>query len=79
MPRLALKTVTYGVMHLTVAIAVAYALTRDWRVALAIGIIEPLVQTVAYAVHERVWSRANRRRQARVSTDAPAPEPLAPA
>ena len=75
MPHLAFKTVTYGVMHLAVAIGVAYALTRDWRVALAIGIIEPIVQTGAYAVHERVWGRLGRRRQARVSTEAPAPLP----
>ena len=79
MPRLALKTVTYGLMHLTVAIAVAYALTRDWRVALAIGIIEPMVQTVAYALHERAWTRFARRRQARVSMEAPAPAPSAEA
>ena len=79
MPRLALKTLTYSVMHLVVAVAVAYALTRDWRLALAIGIIEPIVQTVAYAIHERVWGRVERRRQARVSTEAPAPAPLGPA
>ncbi|HAV51630.1 MAG TPA: hypothetical protein DCX75_16925, partial [Brevundimonas sp.] len=28
---LALKIASYGVMHLVVAILVAYALTRDWR------------------------------------------------
>ena len=53
----ALKTVTYGLMHLVVAMSVAFALTRDWRAALAIGLIEPLVQTVAYTVHEHVWSK----------------------
>ena len=79
MPRLALKTLTYSAMHLLVAVAVAYALTRDWRVALAIGIIEPIVQTGAYAIHERVWTRLGRRGQARVSTDAPAPAPSAEA
>ena len=79
MSRPLLKTLTYGVMHLVVAIAVAYALTRDWRVALAIGIIEPIVQTGAYAVHERVWSRIGRRAQARVSTEAPDPAPSAEA
>ena len=79
MPRPLLKTLTYGVMHLTVAIAVAYAITRDWRVALAIGIVEPVVQTGASAVHERVWSRLGRRAQARVSTEAPAPAPSADA
>ncbi len=31
MNRVLLKTITYGLMHLTVAVAVAFALTRDWR------------------------------------------------
>ena len=55
--RLAIKTTTYAVTHFVVAIAVAYALTRDWRVAIAIGLIEPAAQTVAYFFHERVWER----------------------
>lgn len=60
--RLALKTLTYASMHLTVAVAVAYALTRDWRIALAVGIVEPLVQTVFFNLHERAWSRADKAR-----------------
>ena len=56
-----LKTITYGLMHLTVAIAVAFALTRNWHAALAIGLIEPFVQTIAYTVHEKLWSRAKSR------------------
>ena len=56
MNRTLLKTCTYSVMHFTVAIMVAYALTRDWRVALAVGVVEPLVQTGAFAVHERLWA-----------------------
>ncbi len=55
------KTLSYSLMHLTVAIAVAYGLTRDWRTALAIGLIEPVFQTVAFAVHERVWERLGAR------------------
>ena len=51
------KTATYAVMHFVVAVAVAFALTQDWRIALSIGLIEPAVQTIAYAVHERVWER----------------------
>jgi len=58
MNRVLLKTITYGLMHLTVAVAVAFALTRDWRVALAVGVVEPVVQTFAFAIHERLWSRA---------------------
>ncbi|WP_374473010.1 DUF2061 domain-containing protein [Phenylobacterium sp.] len=59
--RAAKKTVSYSIMHLTVAITVAYALTRDWRAALAIGMIEPVFQTLAFAIHERVWDRLGRR------------------
>lgn len=59
------KTLSYSLMHLTVAITVAYALTRDWRTALAVGLIEPIFQTVAFAVHEKVWERIGRRAAAR--------------
>jgi uncharacterized membrane protein len=52
---LSLKTATYGIMHLVVAILVAYALTLDWRKALAIGIVEPFVQTIAFTLHDRYW------------------------
>ena len=55
--QVALKTVTYGLMHFTVAVAVAFALTRDWRIALAIGTVEPLVQTVFFTLHDRIWTR----------------------
>ena len=51
------KTSTYAVMHFCVAVSVAYVLTWDIRIALGIGLVEPLVQTAAYAVHERGWAR----------------------
>lgn len=51
------KTSTYAVMHFVVAVGVAYALTQNWQLALGIGLIEPLVQTVAYTIHERLWER----------------------
>lgn len=54
---LSAKTASYAVMHLCVAIMVAFALTLDWRKALAIGIIEPFVQTFAFALHDRYWHR----------------------
>ena len=60
--RLALKIASYGVMHLVVAILVAFALTRDWRIALAVGVVEPVFQTIAYSIHDRVWHRFERRR-----------------
>jgi uncharacterized membrane protein len=53
-----MKTATYAIMHLTVAIAVAYLLTGSWSMALAIGLVEPFVQTFAFVIHERFWSKA---------------------
>ena len=61
MPHAALKTLTYGLMHLVVAVAVAYAVTRSWQAALAVGLIEPFIQTVAYNLHERAWSKPGER------------------
>lgn len=62
---LAWKTVTYGVMHFAVAVSVAFALTGDWRLALAVGVLEPLVQTVFFTLHDRLWARIERRRAER--------------
>ncbi len=59
---LALKIASYGVMHLIVAMLVAFAITRDWRMALAIGVVEPFFQTIAYSFHDRIWHRIERRR-----------------
>ena len=53
------KTATYCVMHFTVAIAVAYLLTNNWAIALSIGVIEPLVQTAFFSMHERGWNKAS--------------------
>jgi len=69
------KTASYMIMHLAVAMAVAFALTGSWAAALAIGMIEPAVQTVAYAVHEKAWRRAgpNAARQSRARVPAASP------
>lgn len=65
--QIAAKTVTYGVMHFTVAVAVAFALTRNWQLALAIGTIEPLVQTLFFTVHDRVWTRIEAKKARRAA------------
>ncbi|GGY49177.1 DUF2061 domain-containing protein [Parvularcula lutaonensis] len=53
--RTAAKTTTYAVVHFAVAFTVAYALTGSWTAAAAIGLVEPFIQTGAYALHERIW------------------------
>ncbi|TSE25826.1 hypothetical protein Tsedi_01050 [Tepidimonas sediminis] len=63
--RLALmKTATYYVMHITVAMTVAYAVTGSWLAALTLSLLEPTVQAVAYFFHERAWARLERREAA---------------
>lgn len=57
MSRPVLKTLSYAAMHFGVAFAVAFSLTRSWSAAAAIGLVEPLVQTGAYVLHERLWER----------------------
>ena len=64
-----LKTATYCAMHFCVAVLVAYALTRDWRAALAIGVIEPFVQTFFFAIHDRVWCRFDGRSPRAIGTE----------
>lgn len=70
--QVALKTVTYGLMHFTVAVAVAFALTQDWRIALAIGTVEPLVQTVFFTLHDRIWTRIEAKKARRAAEAAAA-------
>lgn len=58
-----LKTLSYALMHMSIAIVVAYVLSGSWAVALAIGLIEPCVQTVAFFFHERAWHRLEHKAQ----------------
>ncbi len=51
------KTLTYGAMHMVVAFLVALALTGSWKLALGISLVEPVVQTFCYYLHEKAWSR----------------------
>lgn len=59
----AMKPVTYGLMHFVVAVTVAFAVTGSWVAALGVGIIEPIIQTVAYTLHEKAWAKASMRAQ----------------
>lgn len=52
-----IKTASFGVMHIAVAFLVVWAMTGDWVVGGAVALVEPLVNTVAYHFHEKVWSK----------------------
>jgi uncharacterized membrane protein len=50
------KTMSFAVMHFTIAFGVTYALTGDIVIGGAVAIIEPAVNTVAYYFHEKIWA-----------------------
>mgnify|MGYP006144008501 CR=1 FL=1 len=50
------KTITFGIMHVGIAFSVVWLMTGDVLVGGAVALVEPLVNTVGYHFHERVWS-----------------------
>ena len=51
------KTISFGIVHLSVAFTVAYVLSGSLLIGGAIALVEPLINTLAYHFHERVWNR----------------------
>lgn len=51
------KTLSYDIMHITVAMMVAYLVTGNLIMAATLSLLEPTVQAFAFFFHEKVWSR----------------------
>ena len=56
------KTLSFAVVHFTVAFGVGYLLTGSILVGSVLALVEPAVNTVAYHFHEKVWKRIETRR-----------------
>lgn len=56
------KTISFALVHFTVAFSVVFALTGSIAIGGLIGLVEPLCNTLAYYLHERVWERIRARR-----------------
>lgn len=54
------KTISFAVIHFGVAFTVAYLLTGSVAVSSALALVEPLANTAAYYLHERVWQHRRR-------------------
>ena len=63
------KTITFALLHFGVAFSVAYLLTGSIAVATGVGLIEPLVNTVVFYLHERAWRRGESPRTPHGSRD----------
>lgn len=59
-----IKTITFAVMHFSVAFGVAYALTGDIVIGGAVALVEPAVNTVGYYFHEKIWAAIGNRQAA---------------
>ncbi|MER8209476.1 DUF2061 domain-containing protein [Acinetobacter baumannii] len=55
------KTLSYYIMHITVAMLVAYFVTGNIWMALTLSMLEPTVQAFAFFFHEKVWAAKDRR------------------
>jgi len=51
------KTISFAAVHFTVAFSVGYAMTGSVLIGGTIALVEPAINTVAYALHEQVWNR----------------------
>lgn len=51
------KTFSFAVLHFAVAFSLAYMLTGDVIFGSLVAMIEPMVNTVAFYFHDRLWNR----------------------
>lgn len=51
------KTVSFALIHVSVAFSVGYLMTGDVLVGGALALVEPAINTVVYYFHERLWQR----------------------
>ncbi|WP_421849376.1 DUF2061 domain-containing protein [Marinomonas sp.] len=51
------KTMTFAVMHFSIAFSVAYLITGSLLVGGLVAIVEPAINTVAFYFHEIVWNK----------------------
>ena len=55
------KTLSYYIMHITVAMLVAYAVTGNFCIAVTLSLLEPTVQAFAFFFHEKAWNKRDQK------------------
>lgn len=51
------KTLTFAILHFSVAFGVGYALSGSALIGGAIALVEPACNTVVFYFHEKAWER----------------------
>ncbi|MCL6235285.1 DUF2061 domain-containing protein [Acinetobacter sp. ANC 5579] len=54
------KTLSYYIMHITVAMLVGYYVTGSIAMAITLSLLEPTVQAVAFFFHEKAWEKKDK-------------------
>jgi uncharacterized membrane protein len=62
------KTMTFAVVHFSVAFSVAYVMTGSLVIGGAIALVEPAINTIAYYFHEKAWIFAGHSGQREMQT-----------
>lgn len=55
------KTLSYYIMHITVAMCVGYFVTGNLWMAITLSLLEPTVQAVAFFFHEKAWNKRDQK------------------
>lgn len=55
------KTISFAVVHFTVAFSVGYLLTGSILFGSIMAMVEPAINTVAFYFHEKVWNQIQQR------------------
>lgn len=63
------KTVSFAIMHFSVAFTVAWLLTGSLVIGGLVALVEPAVNTVAFHFHEKVWRRIEAARRSDTGPD----------
>lgn len=61
--QIGIKTLTFAITHFSVAFTVAWILTGSPLIGGLIALVEPAINTVAYIIHEKIWSEKARAAQ----------------
>ncbi|MCL1163629.1 DUF2061 domain-containing protein [Shewanella chilikensis] len=58
-----IKTMTFAILHFSVAFTITYLLTGSALIGGAVALIEPSINTVVFYFHEKVWKRYEAKKQ----------------
>ena len=54
------KTISFAIVHFSVAFTITYIMTGSLVIGGALALIEPAVNTVAFHIHEKLWSKSQK-------------------